>query len=71
MVLSCSSRGLSLGTLVFHSPQKPTLSISNSFWNAQIHFSEFLRIRKVSVGKQITIFFFILSAKLLKPLLKL
>ena len=36
MVFSLSLRGLSLGTLV-----SPSLSNSNSFWNAQIHVSEF------------------------------
>ena len=41
MVFSLSWRGFSLGSLVFLSSQKPTLSNSNSFWNAKIHFSEF------------------------------
>ena len=39
IVLSCSSRGHSPGTLVFPSPQKSTLSNFSSFWNAQIYIS--------------------------------
>ena len=43
LVLSFASRGFSPGTTVFPSPQKPTFPNSNSIWNAQIPFSEFLR----------------------------
>ena len=35
LVLSLAPRGFSLGTLVFFSPQKPTLPNSNSIWNAR------------------------------------
>ena len=34
---------------------KPTLPNSNSIWNIQTHFNEFLRTLKCSLGKQITI----------------
>ena len=57
LVLSLAPRGFSPGTLVFPSPQKPTLPNSNSIWNARTLFNEFLRTPKYSVGKQITIFF--------------
>ena len=42
MVLSFALRGFSLGTPVFPSPLKPTLSNSNSIWNARTRFNEFL-----------------------------
>ena len=49
LVLSLSPRGFSPGTSVFLSPLKPTLSNSNSIWNARTRFNEFLRTLKCSV----------------------
>ena len=40
LVLSFAQRGFSLGTLVFSSPQKPTLPNSNSIWNARTRLKE-------------------------------
>ena len=42
LVLSLAPRGFSLGTLVFFSPQKPTLPNSNSIWNARTRLKRFL-----------------------------
>ena len=42
LVLSLAPRGFSPGTPVFPSPQKPTLSNSNSIWNARTRLSEFI-----------------------------
>ena len=42
LVLSLAPRGFSPGTPVFPSPQKPTLSNSNSIWNAQTRLNEFI-----------------------------
>ena len=56
--LSFAPRGFSPGTLVSSSPQKTTLSNSNSIWNARTRFNEFIRIPKCFVGKQITIYNF-------------
>jgi len=42
LVLSLAPRGFSPGTPVFPSPCKPTLSNSNSIWNARTRFKEFL-----------------------------
>ena len=39
LVLSLAPRGFSLGTPVFPSPYKPTLSNSNLIWNAWTRFS--------------------------------
>ena len=39
LVLSLAPRGFSPGTPVFPSPQKPTLSNSNSIWNSRTQFS--------------------------------
>ena len=49
LVLSLVPRGFSPGTLVLPSPLKPTLSNSNSIWNAGTRFNEFLRTPKCSV----------------------
>ena len=54
LVLFFATRGFSLGTPVFPSPQKPTLPTSNSIWNARTRFNEFLRSPKCSIVKQIT-----------------
>ena len=48
LVLSLSPRGFSPGTSVFPSPLKPTLSNSNSIWNARTRFNDFLRTPKCS-----------------------
>ena len=58
LVLSFAPRGFSPGTLVSSSPQKTTLSNSNSIWNARTRFNEFIRTPKCFVGKQITIYNF-------------
>ena len=42
LVLSLAPRGFSLGTLVFPSPQKPTLSNSNLIWNARTRLNKFI-----------------------------
>ena len=42
LVLSFAPRGFSPGTLVFPSPQKPTLPNSNSIWNAWTRLNEFI-----------------------------
>ena len=55
--LSLAPRGFYPGTPVFPSPQKPTLSNSNSIWNARTRLNEFIWTPKCFVGKQITIFF--------------
>ena len=52
LVLSLAPRGFSPGTLVFPSPQKPTLSNSNSIWNARTHLNEFIWTLKCFVGKK-------------------
>ena len=52
--LHLAPRGFSTGTSVFSSPLKPTLSNSNSIWNARTCFNEFLTTPRCSVGKQIT-----------------
>jgi len=57
LVLSFASRGYSLSTPVFPSSQKPTISNSNSIWNAWTHLNKFIRTPKCFVGKQIRIFF--------------
>ena len=44
-----------LWVLSFPLSLKPTLPNSNSIWNVQTHFNEFLRTLKCSWGKQITI----------------
>ena len=49
LVFSLTPRGFSPDTSVFPSPLKPTLSNSNSIWNARTRFSEFLRTPKCSV----------------------
>ena len=43
LVLSLAPRGFSLGTPVFPSPRKPTLSNSNLIWNARTRLNEFIR----------------------------
>ena len=42
LVLSLAPRGFSPGTPVFPSPQKPTLSNSNSIWKARTRLNEFM-----------------------------
>ena len=42
LVLSFAPRGFSPGPPVFPSPQKPTLSNSNSIWNARTRLNEFI-----------------------------
>ena len=42
LVLSLAPRGFSLGTPVFPSLQKPTLTNSNSIWNAWTRLNEFI-----------------------------
>ena len=42
LVLSLAPRGFSPGTLVFPSPQKPTLPNSNSIWSARTRLNEFI-----------------------------
>ena len=42
LVLSFAPRGFPPGTLVFPSPQKPTLPNSNSIWNARTRLNEFI-----------------------------
>ena len=54
LVLFFATRGFSLGTPVFPSPQKPTLPTSNSISNARTRFNELLRSPKCSIVKQIT-----------------
>ena len=49
LVLSLVPGGFSPGTLVLRFPLKPTLSNSNSIWNAGTRFNEFLRTPKCSV----------------------
>ena len=50
LVFSLAPRGFSPGTSVLPSPLKPTLSNSNSIWNARTRFNEFLTTPKCSVG---------------------
>ena len=50
-----AQKGFYLGTPVFPSPQKLTLSNSNSIWSAQARSNKFLRTPKCSVGKLITV----------------
>ena len=52
LVLSFAPRGFSPGTLVFPSPQKPTLPNSNSIWNAWTRLNEFIWTLKCFVGKK-------------------
>ena len=52
LVLSLAQRGFSPGTPVFYSPQKPTLSNSNSIWNARTRLNEFIWTPMCFVGKQ-------------------
>ena len=52
LVLSLTPRGFSPGTLVFPSPQKPTLSNSNLIWNAWTRLNEFIWTLKCFVGKK-------------------
>ena len=52
LVLSLAPTGFSLGTLVFPSPQKPTLSNSNLIWNARTRLNEFIWTLKCFVGKK-------------------
>ena len=56
LVLSLATRGFSLGTPVFPSPQKPIVSNSNSIWKTWIPLNEFIKAPKCYVGKQITIY---------------
>ena len=56
LVLSLATRGFSLGTPVFPSPQKPIVSNSNSIWKTWIPLNEFIKTPKCYVGKQITIY---------------
>ena len=59
LVLSLAPRGFSSGTPVFPSPRKPTLSNSNSIWNARTRLNEFMWTPRCFVGKQaINNFFF-------------
>ena len=56
LVLSLAPRGFSPITLVFPSPQKPTLPNSNSIWNTRTRLNEFVRTPiKCFMGRQITI----------------
>ena len=60
LVLSLAPRGFSLGTLVFPSPQKPTLSNSNLIWNARTRLNKFIWTLSASwVKKQFTIYNFL------------
>ena len=52
LVLSFAPRGFSPGTPVFPSPQKPTLTNSNSIWNAWTRLNEFIWTLKCFVGKK-------------------
>ena len=54
LVFSLAPTGFSPGTSVLPSPLKPTLSNSNSIWNARTCFNKFLTTPRCSVGKQIT-----------------
>ena len=54
LVFSLAPRGFSPGTPFLPSPLKPTLSNSNSIWNARTCFNEFLTTPTCSVGKQLT-----------------
>ena len=60
LVLSFAPRGFSPGTPVFPSPQKPTLSNSNSIWNARTRLNEFIWTLKCFVGKKAIYNFFFL-----------
>ena len=56
LVLSLAPRGFSPSSLVFPSPQKPTLPNSNSIWNTRTRLNEFVRAPiKCYEGKQMTI----------------
>ena len=57
LVLSFAPRGFSAGTLVFHSPQKPTLPNSNSIWNTWTRLNKFIWTPMCFVGKQAISFF--------------
>ena len=52
LVLSLTPRGFSPGTLVFSSPQIPTLPNSNSIWNARTRLNEVIGTPKFFVGKK-------------------
>ena len=52
LVLSFAPRGFSPGTLVFSSPQIPTLPNSNSIWNARTRLNEVIGTPKCFVGKK-------------------
>ena len=47
LVLSLAPRGFSPITLVFPSPQKPTLPNSNSIWNIRTRLNEFVWVDKL------------------------
>ena len=65
LVLSLTPRGFSLGTVFFSSPQKPTLSHSNSIWNARTRLNESLRTPTCFVGKTITVCISFITTKCL------
>ena len=69
LVLSLALRGFSLGTLVFPSPQKPTLPNSNSIWNTRTRLNEFIWTLKCFVGKKAIYIFFYNAAIAAKKLL--
>ena len=52
MVLPFAPRGFSLGTLVFPSPQKPTLPNAKSIWNARTRLNGFKWTTKCFVGNK-------------------
>ena len=54
LIFSFAPRRFSPGTSVLPSPLKPTLSNSNSIWNARTCFNRVLNNSQVFVGKQIT-----------------
>ena len=69
LVLSLAPRGFSPITLVFPSPQKPTLSNSNSIWNTRTRLNEFVRTPiKCFMGRQITIQNFLQQAGVLNTI---
>ena len=65
LVLSLSPRGFPPGTLVFPSPQKPTLSNSNLIWNARTRLNEFIWTLKCFVGKKAIYIFYTVNFRLL------
>ena len=68
LVLSFAPRGFSPGTPVFPSPRKPTLSNSNSIWNARTRLNEFMWTPRCFVGKQaINNFFFFQKCQVPSP----